>query len=349
MLRKGLFLLLLFSATLSSNIRAQEKGHEKEDFDPVEMIMEHVKDAYSVHLWGEGDNAFSIPLPVILFDDGLKIFMSSEFEHGHKAVKKGGTYYHMYESNIYSSEEKYLKSDAEGEVVNGSVIQADFSITKTTLYMFLVAIFMLWLFISIANYYKKNGNAVPRGKTSFIEPVIIFVRDDIAKANIGEKKYKKYLPYLLTVFFFIWIANLFGLFPVLGSNITGNIAVTLVLAMITLLITNFSANKHYWGHIFWMPNVPVWIKIFMIPIELVGVFTKPFALMIRLFANITAGHIIILSLISIIFIFENVAIAGISLPMTLFIYIIEILVTALQAYIFTMLSALFIGGAVEEH
>lgn len=350
MLRKGVLLLGFLLATFST-VTASE-GHSEEgkegDFDAVEMIMHHIQDSYSIHLWGEGEDAVEVPLPVILIDEGVQIFMSSEFEHGHKAVKKGDYYYHLHHNHIYKSKDEHLTVDAEGEVSNGEAVLMDISITKTALYMMLVAAILLWLFVSIANFYKKNGAVAPKGKTSFLEPVILFVRDEIAKPNIGAK-YEKFLPYLLTVFFFIWVSNLFGLFPLFGSNITGNIAVTMVLAVLTLIITNVNGNKHYWQHILWMPGIPAPVKIILTPIEIVAIFTKPFALMIRLFANITAGHIIILSLVSIIFIYKNVGMAGLSVPLALFIYVLEILVTALQAYIFTMLTSLFIGGAVAEH
>lgn len=184
---------------------------------------------------------------------------------------------------------------------------------------------------------------------SFVEPLIVFVRDEIAKPMIGEHKYKKYMPYLLTVFFFIWLNNIFGLIPILnGANLSGNIAFTMVLAILTFIITTVSGNKNYWKHIFWMPGVPVPMKIFLMPIEIIGIFTKPISLMIRLFANITAGHIIILALMSLIFIFKSVAVAPVSVAFALFIGIIEIVVTAIQAYIFTVLSALYFGMATEE-
>lgn len=354
MLRKGIVLLGLIVTTFTSTLLASggHGEHEKEEeFNAVEMIMHHVKDSYSIHLWGEGENSVSVPLPVIFMDEGLHVIMSSEFmdeDHNHKPVEKDGYFYHIHHGYIYKSKDEHLTVNNEGEIQNGEAMLWDFSITKTTLYLFLVALFIFWIFVSVAKFYKKNGAVSPKGKTSFLEPLIVFVRDDIAKANIGPK-YEKFLPYLLTVFFFIWISNMFGLFPLFGANVSGNIAVTIVLAAFTLIITNINGNKHYWKHIFWLPGVPVPVKIMMIPIELVGVFTKPFALMVRLFANITAGHIIILSLISIIFIFENVGMAGVSVPMALFIYVLELLVAALQAYIFTMLSALFIGGAVAEH
>jgi F-type H+-transporting ATPase subunit a len=226
----------------------------------------------------------------------------------------------------------------------------DFSITKNVLSLFMGAILILLILLSVARYYKKNGAVAPKGIAKFLEPIIVMVRDDIAKANIDHHKYNKYVPYLLTVFFFIWLNNMLGLIPFLpgGANLTGNISVTLFLAVCTLLVTVFSGNKNYWGHIFWMPGVPVPMKFFMMPIELIGVLTKPFALMIRLFANITAGHIIVLALISIIFINKNVAWGGLSVPMALFISILELLVAFLQAFLFAMLSALFIGAAVEE-
>ena len=204
--------------------------------------------------------------------------------------------------------------------------------------------------LSVARFYRKNGAVAPKGAAKFLEPLIVMVRDDIAKANIGEHKYKKYVPYLLTAFFFILLNNLLGMVPILpgGANLTGNISVTLFLAMCTLVLTVFSGNKNYWRHIFATPGVPIPILIIMVPIEIVGIFTKPIALMIRLFANITAGHIIILALISLIFINKSIAWSALSVPMALFISILELLVAFLQAYLFSMLSALFIGAAVEE-
>ena len=209
---------------------------------------------------------------------------------------------------------------------------------------------MFLLFTAVAKSYNKNKMA-PKGLAGLLEPLVLFVRDDIAVPNIGKKNYAKFMPYLLTVFFFIWINNLMGLIPFFpfSSNLTGNIYFTFVLAFITFLITTFSANKNYWGHIFNTPGVPFWLAPIMIPVEIIGMFTKPFALMIRLFANITAGHIIILSLISLIYIFKTPAISPVSGAFVLFMSVLEMLVAALQAYVFTLLSALFIGQAVEEH
>jgi F-type H+-transporting ATPase subunit a len=212
------------------------------------------------------------------------------------------------------------------------------------------SLLILIIMLSVARFYRKNGAVAPKGIAKFLEPIIVMVRDDIAKANIDHHKYHKYVPYLLTIFFFIWINNMLGLIPIIpgGANLTGNITITFFLAFCTLLVTVFSGNKNYWGHIFWMPGIPVPMKIFMIPIELIGILTKPFALMVRLFANISAGHIIVLALISIIFINKNMAWAGLSVPMALFISVLEILVAFLQGFLFAMLSALFIGAAVEE-
>ena len=215
--------------------------------------------------------------------------------------------------------------------------------------MLLASALLLCLFIGMARSYKKNDKA-PKGLAGFLEPLVLFVRDDIAIPNIGEKHYARYMPYLLTVFFLIWVGNLFGLIPFFpfAGTMTNNILFTGILAVFTLLITLFSSKRNYWKHIFAPPGVPTWILPIMIPIELLSIFTKPFALMIRLFANITAGHIIILSLISLIFIFGTIAISPVSVLFTLFMSTLELLVAALQAYVFTLLSALFIGQAVEE-
>jgi len=217
--------------------------------------------------------------------------------------------------------------------------------------MLISAIILLWLFVSLARSYKRTGISAPKGIQGFLEPVVLFVRDDIAIPNIGEEKFEKYMPYLLTAFFFILINNLMGLVPILpgGANVPGNIGVTLVLALFTFFITQFSGNKQYWGHIFNTPGVPFWLKPIMIPVELIGIVSKPFALMVRLFANITAGHIIVLSLVSLIFIFKTLAVAPVSILFVLFMDCLELLVAFLQAYVFTLLSALFIGLAVQEH
>jgi F-type H+-transporting ATPase subunit a len=223
----------------------------------------------------------------------------------------------------------------------------DFSITKNVLSIMIVAFLMFFVFSSLAKTYAKNGG-ISSGVGRFFEPIVLYVRDEIAIPNIGEKHYKKYMSFLLTVFFFIWFLNIFGLTP-LGINVTGNIAITFGLAVVTFIITNITANKNYWGHIFWMPGVPIPMKIILAPIELLGIFIKPFALMIRLYANMIAGHIVVMSLLALIFIFKNIGMGAFSLILTFIISVIEILVAALQAYIFTMLAALYFGSAVEEH
>lgn len=325
---------------------AQVKAGEK-TFNPVPTIMHHIGDAHEWHLWGEGDNSVSIPLPIILWDDnGLNVFMSSKFHHGEDIVESNGNHYVLYHEKVYKTDANgAISFDEAGHLANEKPL--DFSITKNVASMLLSFVILILVFSAVASNYKK-GNLVPKGIAGFIEPIIIFIRDEVAVPNIGEKKYAKYMPYLLTLFFFIWINNLLGLLPG-AANVTGNIAVTFVLALIALIVINVSGNKEYWGHMLWMPGVPVPVKILLAPIELIGIITKPFALMIRLFANITAGHIIILSLISLIFIFQTEFMAGGSLPLALFIYCLELLVAVLQAFVFTMLVALFIGTATAEH
>src|SRR5690606_36533171 len=242
-----------------------------------------------------------------------------------------------------------LETNEKGESIITNPKPLNFSITKNIFTILLSSTILAVLFLSVASAYRKREGKAPKGFQSFVEPIILFVRDDIAKPNLGYK-YERYMPYLLTVFFFIWFNNMFGLVPFLqgGANVTGNIAVTFVLAIITFLITAFSGNRYYWAHVF-KPNVPWWLYPLMVPVEILGLFTKPFALMIRLFANITAGHILVLSLLGLIFVFNTVAIAPVSIAFAVFIGLIELLVAFIQAFIFTILSALFIGLAIEEH
>lgn len=313
--------------------------HGEEKFEPTKVIMEHIADSHVWHLWGHT----SLPLPVILYTDkGLELFSSGHFHHGeHDYVGKNT--YRLVEDKI-----KIVGADGNvDEVASNSVL--DFSITKNVAAMFVAILLILIVFISVAGAYKKRVGKAPKGLQSLVEPIIVFVRDDIAIPNIGHK-YAKFMPYLLTVFFFIWFNNLLGLVPIFpgGANVTGNIALTFVMALGTLVIVNINGNKYYWKHIL-MPDVPWWLYPIMIPVELIGIISKPFALMIRLFANITAGHIIVLSLISLIFIFESLAIAPVSVAFVIFMDVLELLVAFLQAFIFTLLTALFIGMAVEEH
>jgi F-type H+-transporting ATPase subunit a len=317
-------------------------------------IKHHLKDSHSFYLTSFTNNDtgkktyIEIPMPVILYDNGFKFFMSSDFKHGKEIVIYNETYYRMnyYNNNIYkTNSDGLINISNEGKVLNEKPL--DFSITKNIATILLVSILMFFLFVSLAKSYRTN-NGVSKGIGRFFEPIILFIRDDIAIPNIGLKKYKNYMSFLLTVFFFVWFLNMLGLTP-LGVNVTGNIAVTFSLALLTFLITNLTANKNYWGHIFWMPGVPVAIKIVLAPIEFLGVFIKPFSLLIRLYANIQAGHIVLYSLIGLMFIFKAWIGSSLSFFLAFFIAIIEILVALLQAYIFTMLSALYFGFAVEDH
>ncbi len=373
---KRFFSILVGILVFSTSFASDHGSEEKKEFNVGEMIMHHISDAHEWHLWGGHHDAVSVYLPIILVDGGMKTFSSKHFYHGSTKTavvdSTGKTVeyvlgsgpaagYGMYEEEIYKLENGELKfsklvkdkdTKVEKLVYSETPVNAtpfDFSITKNVLSLFMGAVLILLILSNVARFYKKNGPVAPKGLAKYLEVLIVMVRDDIAKANIGHK-YNKYVPYLLTIFFFIFINNLLGLVPFLpgGANLTGNLTVTLFLAVCTLLVTVFSGNKNYWLHIFAMPGVPKPLLIIMIPIELVGILTKPFALMVRLFANMTAGHIIVLALISIIFINQNASWGGLSVPMALFISVLELLVAFLQAFLFCMLSALFIGAAVEE-
>ena len=366
--------LALFLAFFSLNVSAHPKpdapvsaenhgtvaseGAKTEEFDITAFILHHIADSHGFHLWGEGDNSVSVSLPIILWtDNGLVTFMSSAFHHddeGKYVVKKNGQRFVNYHEKIYvasaspNEHGEYVTVDADHKSSN--VLPLDFSITKNVFTLIFSSIILIIVFVGVANSYAKRKGKSPKGFQSLIEPVILFIRDDIAIPNLGAK-YEGYMPYLLTVFFFIWFNNILGMVPFFpgGANLTGNINLTLVLSVITFLITNVKANGHYWKHIFWMPGVPVPMKIFLAPLELMGVFTKPIALMIRLFANITAGHILVLALLCLIFVFKSIFIAPVSIVFVVFISMIELLVGFIQAFIFTVLTALFIGLAVQEH
>lgn len=314
---------------------AHEDNHGEEKFDINKTIMEHVADAHDWHLWGHT----SIHLPVILYTNkGLDIFSSGKFNHGHDVYV--GKYTYKIEH------EKIHAVDENGNVLeNVSVL--DFSITKNVATLLITVFSLILIFLTVAKGYSKRGIGAPKGIQSWLEPIILFVRDDIATPNLG-KHTNKYMPYLLTVFFFIWFNNMLGLIPFFpgGANVTGNIAVTMILSVITFVLTNVNAKKAYWSHIF-LPHVPLWLYPLMIPVEIIGIFTKPFALMIRLFANITAGHILVLSLVCLAILFKSFAVGFATTPLIVFISAIELLVAFLQAFIFTILSALFIGMAVN--
>jgi len=355
-MQKPFYVKVLLSVTLLLGINtfAQEKDHssseEKEGLkaEIKEFIGHHLLDSHDFTLFTideEKNEHVSFPLPVILWDNGLKVFSSSKFDHGESVAEVDGNYYALYHSKIVKTNaEGTINYDEDHHATN--VKPLDFSITKNVVFIFLVSALMLFLFSRMAKSYK--GNSLPKGMGRLLEPIILYIRDDIAIPNIGKKHYKKYMSYLLTVFFFIWIINLLGLTP-LGVNVTNNIAVTFALAILTFLITTFTANKNYWKHIFWMPDVPVFMKVVLAPIELLGTFIKPFSLMIRLYANITAGHLILMSILGMMFIFKNWIGSPLSFALASALSFLELLVAALQAYIFTMLSALYFGSAVEEH
>lgn len=328
------------SAAMHTEATAEhaEKG---EKFSPGKLIMGHIADAHDWHIYGSEEHPVSIPLPIIIYDKekGISVFLSSRFEHGHASYKG------------YKLEEGKIMNE-DGTALNGY----DLSITKNVFAIFIAAALMLFIFIGVAKTYTRNPDQAPSGFQNAIEPMILFVRDDIAKSAIGEKHYAKFMPYLLTIFFFIWISNILGLIPVFpgGANVTGNIAVPLVLATCTLLITLFYGNKNYWTHILAMPGVPKAILIILTPLEVLGIFLKPFVLMIRLFANIMAGHIVVLVFFCLIFV-AGAASTGAgfgaavpSIAFTIFINGIELLVGFLQAFVFTFLSAVYFGMATAE-
>ncbi len=307
-----------------------------------ETIDHHLVDSYDFHI----TDGVGFPLPVILFDDGLKVFSSSAFNHGHDVAEVDGNYYVLHHSKIYKTDAKgSLEFDADHHPTNAMPL--DFSITKNVFMILVMAIFMFFLFRGMAKTYV-SGSSLPKKAGRFLEPIIVYVRDEIAIPNIGEKHYKKYMSYLLTVFFFIWFLNLVGMTP-LGINVTGNIAITFALSLMTFVITQVSGKKDYWMHIFWMPGVPVLIRPVLAIIELIGLVVKPFSLMIRLYANMLAGHVVIISILGLIYIFGSWAASPAFAGLTLFLSVLELLVAALQAYIFTMLTSLYFGAAVEEH
>lgn len=341
MTRKFLILSLLFSVFLlnfstASFAAASETEEGKED--PTGFIMHHIKDSHEWHFFNVGHTHITLPLPVITYasDRGFEFFTSSDFQNP-ETHKFGKEFAH---EGIFIDDHDHL-----GRVDGGSII--DFSITKNVAMLFLVIAFVLFFSISAAGHYRKNGAVAPKGAASFVEPIVIFVRDEIALKAIGPK-HMKFVPYLLTLFFFIWTGNLLGLLPG-AANLTGNIAVTFTLAMITFVIVNVNGNKDYWKHVFATPGVPVALLPIIVVVEFIGLFTKPFALMVRLFVAITAGHIVILAFIALVFIFESYSIGILSTVMVTFINVIELLVATIQAYVFTLFSAMYIGGAVAEH
>ena len=356
---RPLFIIILVIFLGAGFVRAAEESEnttetsQPEGFNPGKFVIEHVSDAFEWHIATFGETEISIPLPIILYssDKGWNFFMSSRFHHG-KETFNGFRIEHE-----GKNEGKIVEINEQGEVIG---LPIDLSITKTVAGIFVSVIVLLLIFLNIAKTAKRRVNKAPAGMQSLFEPVILFVRDDVAKPAIGEKKYERFMPFLLTVFFFILINNLLGLVPIFpfGSNVTGNIAVTMVLALFTFLVTTFSTNKHYWKEIY-NPDVPWWLK-FPIPlmpiVELTGVITKPFVLMVRLFANMLAGHLIVTVFVSLIFIFNvkmgveaGLGVSVLSVSFSVFILLLDVLVSFIQAYVFTLLSALYFGMASPEH
>lgn len=348
---RSLFVALLLSLSCSS-VMAAEEGEGK--IDVQEIVMGHTGDGHDWHITTINGHHVSIPLPVIVMsnDGSWHCFMSSQFHHS-----SDGKYEGLYIPHEGENKDKVC------ELVNGKEtrVKLDISLTKNVIQLWIVVILMLCIFIGCARWYrnKKAEDDAPKGFVGLIEMFVMMVHDDVIKACVGEKHYRRYAPYLLTAFFFIFLSNLLGLVPIFpgGANLTGNIAITFVLAMFTFLAINIFGNKEYWKEIFW-PEVPTWLKcpVPMMPvIEIFGILTKPFALMVRLFANIFAGHAIVLSLTCVIFISCQLGatigsgLSAVSVVMIIFMDCLELLVAFIQAYVFTMLSAIFIGLAHPEH
>ncbi len=343
-----IFLLSVFSVSLVSAAHGEEETNstaptehnesKKEDgkFNAKKVILEHISDSHEWHFFsyptGDGYKDVALPLPCILYNDvnGFSFFLFNKLHHG------------AIDGYSLNAEHHIGRSDGEGFY--------DLSITKNVFAMMISSILLIWLFRSAAKGYGARPNQAPTGLQNLMEVLVSFVRDEAAKPFLG-KKTDKYLPYLLTVFFFIWINNMLGLLPG-GANVTGNIAVTTTLALFTFILILTGSRKHYWMHILNPPGIPFGVKLILVPVEILGIITKPFALLIRLFANMTAGHLIVLSFLSMIFIFGQMSpIAGggisiFSIAFSTFIYLLEMLVCALQAYIFTMLSSVFISEAI---
>ncbi len=355
-MKKYFIIFLLLFAGFSLHGENETTGDEP--LDVVEMIMEHISDSHSWHILSfinrQGNQVhLALPLPVILWHQGRPwFFLSDEFSHNEPTLPMGSEHVTLENGHFYiSSSSGEIQRNEGGEIINARPL--DFSITRNVASMFLSVLLILGMLLPAARDYGRKGMAPPSGLRSILEPVILYVRDDIARTQIPGPKADKFVPYLLTLFFFILINNIIGLVPFFpgSSNLSGNIAFTGALAVISFVAINLFASKSYWRHIFLVPGTPFFVKILLVPIEIIGMFTKPFALMIRLFANITAGHIIILSLVAIIFVLKSLYIAPVSIILSLVMYMLEFLVALLQAYIFTLLTALFIGMATgtEEH
>lgn len=380
------FVLITLFLAGSAHVFASSEG----EYNPKDFALHHIADANEWHIVGN----VVIPLPVIVYhkEDGLSVFLSSKLpeahheeashDEAHDEADSHGSHEEAHHDNQddhvaeghheeeeltgahhagddhHDSYKGYVMAQAHGRVAraDGSSF-LDLSVTKNVATMILNAIILIIIFVSVARAYNRRPGQAPKGLQSLMEPLIIFVRDEVVKPNLGENT-QRFLPYMLTLFFFIWFANLLGLIPLISNpNLTGNITVTMALSLLTFILTNVNGTKDYWMHILWPPGVPFGVKVILVPIEILGIFIKPFALMIRLFANITAGHIIILSLVGLVFIFGNAGEslggglggAAVAVPFTIFMSFLEFLVAFLQAFIFVMLSSLFIALALEKH
>lgn len=341
-------------ATQELEAHSEEHAEKSNDQFVKEYIQHHLKDDHYYSFFGDKElhRHYGFALPIILIDNGVKVFMSTEdFVYNGAVVENGGQYFKYYHGKIYEVDGPNGELDFDADHHPTNKMPLDFSITKNVAGLILASLLLFLGFTALAKTYKNGPNALPKGIARGLEPLVIYVRDEMAKPNIGAK-YKQFMPYLLSVFFLIFLLNLLGLTP-LGLNVTGNISVTVCLALFTFLYTNLKGNKDYWKHIFWMPGVPVPMKFVLAPIEVLGMFTKPFSLLIRLFANITAGHSVVMGLIAVAFVMQQTlstaGAVGVSFALSLFLTILEILIAFLQAFIFTMLSSLFIGSAVQEH
>jgi F-type H+-transporting ATPase subunit a len=358
-------------ATSAVYANASDAAHadEAESIDVGASIIHHISDAYEIHFFGD----VNVPLPIIIYapDHGLDVFLSSEAVGDHAHQGASGLWYTLHhgglsvttdeplgqhDAHAHDAHDTHGTHEVHGHAAEAELVYYDLSITKSVFGMLLMMFMMVLVFSSVGRSYKKRKGQAPKGLQNALEPIILFVRDEIAVPSIG-KQADRYLPFLLTVFFFIFMSNLLGLIPFLGGfNITGTLGITMVLAIAVFLITSFSGNRHYWSHILWPSGVPLPIKFILVPIEIVGVLLKPTVLMIRLTANISAGHIIILAFTSLIFLLGD---SGNNIPVGLgtgvfstlfmiFMYLIEFLVAFLQAYVFTLLAALYFGDATQE-
>ncbi|MGE0078374.1 MAG: F0F1 ATP synthase subunit A [Bacteroidales bacterium] len=366
---KRMGILVLLTLLLFNNLKALNNSTEQHDstmgrgdvhvvqkFNPTEFIFDHIGDSFEWHVLTINHHHYSIPLPVILYskNSGLHVFLSSKFHNVNKSFNE----FRLETEGQYKG--KIVELNRRGEIDSVNPLPLNFSITKNVFSILLISFLLCWIFISIANKYKKNPHIAPSGIQNLFEPIILFVKNEVAIPSIGERNHLRFMPFLLTVFFFIWFTNMLGLIPIFpgGANVTGNIAVTMALALFTFVIVNINGNKHYWKEIINAPGVP-WFLKFPIPImpvvEFTGIITKPFVLMVRLFANILAGHMVAIVFMSLIFIFGAMKFwlgyvaAPISILFSVFMSALELLVALIQAYVFTLLSAIYIGMAITEH